>query len=98
MSTSSGDWTTLVPVTGEAVALDLRIAQFPSRTLGLSLDLLVQFVALWAMVVWRQPVHGRVPFEAALPLVELADAIDAMSPFAAGPRRTAFDQAVADQE
>ena len=25
MSTSSGDWTTLVPVTGEAVALDLLL-------------------------------------------------------------------------
>ena len=51
MSTSSGDWTTLVPVTGEAVALDLRIAQFPSRTLGLGLDLLVQFLAL-VLLLW----------------------------------------------
>jgi uncharacterized RDD family membrane protein YckC len=46
VSTSSGDYTTLVPVTGEAVALDLRLAQFPSRTLALTLDLLVQVVAL----------------------------------------------------
>ncbi len=47
MSTSSGDYTTLVPVTGEAVALDLRLAQFPSRTLALALDLLIQAVALF---------------------------------------------------
>ena len=45
------DWTTLVPVTGEAVALDLRVAQFPSRTLGLMLDLLVQIVLLF-VVIW----------------------------------------------
>ena len=46
MSTSSGDYTALVPVTGEAVALDLRLAQFPSRTLALALDLLIQGAAL----------------------------------------------------
>ena len=51
MSTSTGDYTTLVPVTGEAVALDLRLAQFPSRTLGLTLDLLIQLGAL-LLVVW----------------------------------------------
>ena len=51
MASQSGDYTTLVPVTGEAVALDLRLAQFPSRTLALSLDLLVQLVVLVA-VVW----------------------------------------------
>jgi uncharacterized RDD family membrane protein YckC len=51
VSTSSGDWTTLVPVTGEAVALDLRLAQFPSRTLGLTLDLLVQ-LGLLLLLVW----------------------------------------------
>ncbi len=51
MSTSSGDYTTLVPVTGEAVALDLRLAQFPSRTMALTLDLLVQVVAL-VLVFW----------------------------------------------
>lgn len=50
MTTSGGDWTTLVPVTGEAVALDLRLAQFPSRTLALVLDLLIQVVALFAVV------------------------------------------------
>jgi uncharacterized RDD family membrane protein YckC len=49
--TSTGDYTTLVPVTGEAVALDLRLAQFPSRTLGLTLDLLIQLGAL-LLVVW----------------------------------------------
>ena len=51
MSTSSGDYSTLVPVTGEAVALDLRLAQFPSRTLALTLDLVVQVVAL-VLVFW----------------------------------------------
>ena len=45
------DWTTLVPVTGEAVALDLRVAQFPSRTLGLMLDLLIQLILLF-VVIW----------------------------------------------
>ena len=51
MASQSGDYTTLVPVTGEAVALDLRLAQFPSRTLALSLDLLVQLGVL-LVVVW----------------------------------------------
>ena len=51
MSAPSGDYTTLVPVTGEAVALDLRLAQFPSRTLGLALDLLVQG-SLLLLTVW----------------------------------------------
>ena len=51
MSTSGGDWTTLVPVTGEAVALDLRLAQFPSRTLALTLDLAVQVAALFLVIV-----------------------------------------------
>jgi uncharacterized RDD family membrane protein YckC len=50
MSSSTGDYTTLVPVTGEAVALDLRLAQFPSRTLALALDLLVQLAALVAVI------------------------------------------------
>lgn len=51
MSTPSGDYTTLVPVTGEAVALDLRLAQFPSRFLALALDLLLQAIAL-VVLVW----------------------------------------------
>ena len=51
MATPSGDYTTLVPVTGEAVALDLRLAQLPSRLLALALDLVVQLVAL-GLVVW----------------------------------------------
>jgi uncharacterized RDD family membrane protein YckC len=51
MSAQSGDYTTLVPVTGEAVALDLRLAQFPSRTLALTLDLVVQLASL-VLVVW----------------------------------------------
>ncbi len=50
MSTPTGDYTALVPVTGEAVALDLRLAQFPSRTLALALDLLVQGTVLLACV------------------------------------------------
>ena len=49
VSTSSGDYTTLVPVTGEAVALDLRLAQFPSRTLALALDLLIQVVTMFVL-------------------------------------------------
>jgi uncharacterized RDD family membrane protein YckC len=49
VSTYSGDYTTLVPVTGEAVALDLRLAQFPSRTLALALDLLIQFGAMFLL-------------------------------------------------
>ena len=65
MSTSSGDWTTLVPVTGEAVALDLRIAQFPSRTLGLALDLLVQFGALLLMVWLASNISSQVDGAAA---------------------------------
>ncbi len=50
MSSPTGDYTTLVPVTGEAVALDLRLAQFPSRTLALTLDLVVQLAALVAVI------------------------------------------------
>jgi uncharacterized RDD family membrane protein YckC len=53
-----GDWNTLVPVTGEAVALDLRIAQFPSRTLGLLLDLVVQIVLLIIVVFLVGDVAG----------------------------------------
>jgi uncharacterized RDD family membrane protein YckC len=51
VTTSSGDYTALVPVTGEAVALDLRVAQFPSRTLALALDLAVQLAALVVVTV-----------------------------------------------
>ncbi|HET7901858.1 MAG TPA: RDD family protein [Candidatus Nanopelagicales bacterium] len=65
MSTSSGDWTTLVPVTGEAVALDLRIAQFPSRTLGLALDLAVQFGALLLMLWLASSIASEVDVAAA---------------------------------
>lgn len=46
MTQQTGDWNTLVPVTGEAVALDLRLAQFPSRMLALALDLVIQFALL----------------------------------------------------
>ena len=51
MSAQRGDYNTLVPVTGEAVALDLRLAEFPSRMLALALDLAVQVGAL-LLVVW----------------------------------------------
>ena len=37
-------------VTGEAVAVDVRLARLPSRALALGLDLLVQFVALTAVL------------------------------------------------
>lgn len=50
MTQQTGDWNTLVPVTGEAVALDLRLAQFPSRMLALFLDLLIQFVLLFVVI------------------------------------------------
>ncbi|MEO6821709.1 MAG: RDD family protein, partial [Candidatus Nanopelagicales bacterium] len=42
MNPLDGDPTDAVPVIGEAVALDLRVAQLPSRTLALAIDLLVQ--------------------------------------------------------
>lgn len=41
MSTLAGDPTGAVPVTGEGVALDLRVARLPSRTLALAIDLLI---------------------------------------------------------
>jgi uncharacterized RDD family membrane protein YckC len=62
---STGDYTTLVPVTGEAVAPDLRIAQFPSRTLALALDLAVQVAALLVLVALSGPVSGLVDGAAA---------------------------------
>jgi uncharacterized RDD family membrane protein YckC len=74
VSTSSGDWTTLVPVTGEAVALDLRIAQFPSRTLGLSLDLLVQLVALIVMLWLASSIAAQVD-EAAAAAISLVSVV-----------------------
>jgi uncharacterized RDD family membrane protein YckC len=43
---STTDPTTGVPVTGEAVALELRLARLPSRTLALLLDVLVQATLL----------------------------------------------------
>ena len=60
MSASSGDYTTLVPVTGEAVALDLRVAQFPSRTLALALDLLVQLGAFLLLVLFATAISSKV--------------------------------------
>ena len=64
MSTSAGDWTTLVPVTGEAVALDLRVAQFPSRMLALALDLALQ-LALGQPRLGRRHHRGRVQMRGA---------------------------------
>jgi uncharacterized RDD family membrane protein YckC len=40
-----------VPVTGEAVELDLRVARLPSRTLALLLDLVIQTPALVVVLV-----------------------------------------------
>jgi len=60
MSASSGDYSTLVPVTGEAVALDLRVAQFPSRTLALALDLLVQLGAFLLLVLFASAISSKV--------------------------------------
>jgi uncharacterized RDD family membrane protein YckC len=65
MTSQSGDYTTLVPVTGEAVALDLRLAQFPSRTLALSLDLLVQLAALLLIAWLTGAISGSVDSAAA---------------------------------
>ena len=36
-------------VTGEAVALELRLAQLPTRTLALTIDMLIQIVALFLL-------------------------------------------------
>jgi uncharacterized RDD family membrane protein YckC len=47
----AGDPTDTVPVIGEAVALDLRVAQLPSRTLALAIDLLVQVPLLIVVLV-----------------------------------------------
>jgi len=60
MSAPSGDYTTLVPVTGEAVALDLRLAQFPSRTLALALDLMVQLGAFLLLVLLSSAISSKV--------------------------------------
>ena len=72
MSTPSSDYTTLVPVTGEAVALDLRLAQFPSRTLALTLDLLMQCVLLVVIAVLATNVAGVVDSAAGTAVVLVA--------------------------
>ena len=51
MSYELVDPTTSVPVTGEAVALDLRLARLPSRALALAIDVLIQLVALTVLIV-----------------------------------------------
>ena len=48
---STADPGTGVPVTGEAVALDLRVARLPSRTLALVIDLCVQLPLLFLLLV-----------------------------------------------
>lgn len=65
MTPPHGDHATLVPVTGEAVALDLRLAQLPSRMLALALDLLVQLAALVAVVLLSGAVADRLDGAAA---------------------------------
>lgn len=65
MTAQPGDYTTLVPVTGEAVALDLRVAEFPSRMLALALDLAVQLVALLLVVWFSSAVAGQTDSAAA---------------------------------
>ena len=70
MTTPGGDWTTLVPVTGEAVALDLRLAQFPSRTLALTLDLAVEVAALFG-VIWLAAAIASVTDDAAATAISL---------------------------
>ena len=72
MTSSTGDYTTLVPVTGEAVALDLRIAQFPSRTLALALDLVVQCGVLVAVGLFAVSVASQVDGAAATAIVLVA--------------------------
>ena len=72
MSTSAGDWTTLVPVTGEAVALDLRVAQFPSRMLALALDLSLQLVVLYGLLMLAMSIAASSDSAVAAAVVLLA--------------------------
>lgn len=51
MSSVGGDPTIAVPIIGEAVALDLRPARLPSRTLALAIDLMVQLPLLFGVLV-----------------------------------------------
>jgi uncharacterized RDD family membrane protein YckC len=66
------EYTGLVPVTGEAVALDLRLAQFPSRTLALALDLVLQLVLLVVIGVLAANTEGLVDGAAATAIALLA--------------------------
>ena len=72
MSTSAGDWTTLVPVTGEAVALDLRVAQFPSRMLALALDLALQLIVLYGLLMLAMSIAASSDSAVAAAVVLLA--------------------------
>ena len=74
MSAQPGDRTTLVPVTGEAVALDLRLAEFPSRMLALALDLALQVVAL-LLVVWLSAAVARQTDSAAAAAISLVSVV-----------------------
>jgi uncharacterized RDD family membrane protein YckC len=52
------DPTTAVPITGEAVALELRLARLPSRAVALAIDVLIQLVAVTVLevaVLWKLP-------------------------------------------
>ncbi len=57
---SAPDPTTGVPVTGEAVALELRVARLPSRTVALLLDLCVQVPLLVLVLVLAGLVGSQV--------------------------------------
>lgn len=57
---STPDPTTGVPVTGEAVALELRVARLPSRTVALLLDLCVQLPLLIVVLVLAGLVGSQV--------------------------------------
>lgn len=57
---SASDPTTGVPVTGEAVALELRVARLPSRLVALLLDLCVQVPLLIAVLVLAGLVGSQV--------------------------------------
>jgi uncharacterized RDD family membrane protein YckC len=65
VTSNPGDYTTLVPVTGEAVALDLRLAQVPSRTLALTLDLLIQGAALVLLTLLSAAIGSQLDSAAA---------------------------------
>jgi uncharacterized RDD family membrane protein YckC len=48
-------------ITGEAVALELPVATFPSRIAALLIDMIVQFALLLLLIVVFVGVSGSVP-------------------------------------